>query len=263
MNNINKTLYIPLYGKAYVSKKGIILRDPTAEYIWKKEKFNIKGKSKSKWLAYFMAIRSAVFDEWTEKQITENPNSIVLHIGCGLDSRIKRVGRKDINWFDIDFPKVINERKKYYCESDNYHMVATDIRSSEWQNLIKPNQDVIIILEGLSMYLSPDELRAVLLNISKRFKSVKLLMDCYSERAAKLSKYKNPINNVGVFTVYGFDAPQSLALKTELEFEKEYCLTPQKFIDELKGIEKIIFKNLYAGKISKSLYRLYEFKKSK
>ena len=23
MNNVNKTLYIPLYGKAYVSKKGI------------------------------------------------------------------------------------------------------------------------------------------------------------------------------------------------------------------------------------------------
>ena len=27
MDNINKTLYIPLYGKAYVSKKGIILKD--------------------------------------------------------------------------------------------------------------------------------------------------------------------------------------------------------------------------------------------
>ena len=27
MNNVNKTLYIPLYGKAYVSHKGIILND--------------------------------------------------------------------------------------------------------------------------------------------------------------------------------------------------------------------------------------------
>lgn len=27
MNGINKTLYIPLYGKASVSKKGIILQD--------------------------------------------------------------------------------------------------------------------------------------------------------------------------------------------------------------------------------------------
>ena len=27
MNSVNKTLYIPLYGKSYVSKKGIILKD--------------------------------------------------------------------------------------------------------------------------------------------------------------------------------------------------------------------------------------------
>ena len=27
MDNVNKTLYIPLYGKAYVSKKGVILKD--------------------------------------------------------------------------------------------------------------------------------------------------------------------------------------------------------------------------------------------
>ena len=26
MNNVNKTLYIPLYGKAYVSKKGLFVR---------------------------------------------------------------------------------------------------------------------------------------------------------------------------------------------------------------------------------------------
>ena len=31
MNNVNRTLYIPLYGKAYVSRRGVILHDPKAE----------------------------------------------------------------------------------------------------------------------------------------------------------------------------------------------------------------------------------------
>ena len=39
MDNVNKTLYIPLYGKAYVSKKGMILKDTKAEEIWEKEAF--------------------------------------------------------------------------------------------------------------------------------------------------------------------------------------------------------------------------------
>ena len=33
MENVNKTLYIPLYGKAFVSKKGIILTDKMAEFM--------------------------------------------------------------------------------------------------------------------------------------------------------------------------------------------------------------------------------------
>ena len=48
MNNVNKTLYIPLYGKSKVSKQGIILKDSMAEKIWELESFKIKGKSKSK-----------------------------------------------------------------------------------------------------------------------------------------------------------------------------------------------------------------------
>ena len=71
MNSVNKTLYIPLYGKAYVSRKGIILDDKWAEKIWDAEGFKLKGKSKSKWLAYYMGIRSAVFDGWVKEKMAE------------------------------------------------------------------------------------------------------------------------------------------------------------------------------------------------
>ena len=51
MNNVNKTLYIPLYGKAFVSKRGLFLSDKRAEEIWKAEGFKLRGKAASKWLA--------------------------------------------------------------------------------------------------------------------------------------------------------------------------------------------------------------------
>ena len=89
MNNVNKTLYIPLYGKAYVSKKGLFLDDKKAEEIWKAEGFSLKGKSKSKWLAYFMAMRSKVFDNWVLSKVKEHPDSIILqskkHTGLYLN----------------------------------------------------------------------------------------------------------------------------------------------------------------------------------
>ena len=124
MNNVNKTLYIPLYGKAYVSKKNIILKDKKAEQIWGQAAFDLKGKSKSKWLAYYMAMRSAVYDDWVKQVIRSNSNAVVLHIGCGLDSRIERVSAQNTKWYDIDFPDVIAERRKYYTESGYYQYVS-------------------------------------------------------------------------------------------------------------------------------------------
>ena len=261
MNNVNKTLYISLYGKAYVSKKHIILHDKKAELIWEKEGFELKGKSKSKWLAYYMAMRSAFYDEWAEKEIRKNPEAIVLHIGCGLDSRIERISAKCKCWFDIDFPEVIEERRKYFEVADGYQMLAADMRLDYWKDSVEAGKDAIVIMEGVSMYFEPEQLYTLLKNLSGHFSSVNILMDCYTEKSAKASKYKNPINDVGVTHVYGYDNPQKLANRAGFAFKKEYDMTPKKYINELEGIEKSVFKYLFAGKIAKSMYRIYEFHK--
>ena len=262
MNNVNKTLYIPLYGKAYVSRKNRILHDKKAEEIWAQTAFPLKGKSKSKWLAYYMSMRAAVYDEWVEQEIRKSPNAVVLHVGCGLDGRCERVLEKAEQWYDIDFPEVIEERSKYYKESAYYRMIPADMRTEEWKQYIDEKKDAIIILEGVSMYFRPEELKKLLSGFSSYFNKISILLDCYTERAAKASKYKNPINDVGVTQVYGYDNPQELAETSGFVYVKEHDMTPQKYIAELQGMERKIFKKLYSGKIAKSLYRMYELKKS-
>ena len=259
MKNVNQTLYIPLYGKAYVSKKGIILSDKKAEEIWMAEGFELKGKSKSKWLAYYMGMRSAVFDCWVRRKLEKNQDAFVLHLGCGLDSRVCRVGTKNQLWYDVDFPEVIEERKKYFAKSEEYHMIGTDIRNDQWISGL-PKKPAVIVMEGVSMYLPQQELNALLDKLCGHFEYIDLLMDCYTELAAKVSKHKNPINDVGVMVVYGIDEPEVLENRN-LRFVKEYEITPMTMIGELNGIEKVIFRRLYAGSFSKKLYRMYEFQK--
>lgn len=260
MNSVNKTCYITLYGKSQVSKKGIIINDPKAEEIWAKEGFKLKGKSKSKWLAYYMAMRSKVFDSWVTEKLSENKNAVVLHIGCGMDSRIERIVAKENQWYDIDFDSVITERKKYYKETDNYHMIVGDASKPEWVTGLPENTDVIAILEGISMYLKPNEIEKLFQALNSHFNNVNLLIDFYTELSAKLSKYKNPINDVGVTTVYGLDEPKTLEANTGLTFIKEHDITPIEMIEELNGYEKAIFKKVFAGKFSKKMYRLYEYR---
>ena len=260
MDGVKKTLYIPLYGKAYVSRKGILLNDKKAEEIWEKEGFTLKGKSKSKWLAYYMGIRSSVFDHWLEKQMDKHEDAVVLHIGCGMDSRVERVGTRNHIWYDVDFPEVIQERKRYYKENEKYHMVEADVRDAHWFTDIPKDKTAILVMEGISMYLTTNELKELLKELSQHFNGVHLLMDCYTVFAAKASKYKNPINDVGVTVVYGMDEPRLLEDGTGVSFVREYEMTPDYLIEELKGLEKLVFKKVYGGNISKKMYRLYEYR---
>lgn len=262
MDSVNKTLYIPLYGKAFVSRKNIILKDKKAEIIWEKEKFPLKGKSKSKWLAYYMGMRSAVFDRWVNDQMSAMDDPVVIHLGCGMDSRIDRIEQKYHIWYDVDFPDVIKERKRYFLENANYHMLSADVRNPDWLKDILENRNAIIVMEGVSMYISTEDLKMILRSISDHFSNIHMLMDCYSAFAAKMSAVKNPINDVGGAVVYGIDDPAELEDNTGISFVKEHEITPHSLIDELHGIEKVIFKKLYAGKISRKTYRLYEFTKT-
>ena len=190
MNSVNKTLYIPLYGKSYVSKRGIFLDDKKAEEIWEAEGFALKGKSKSKWLAYYMGARSAVFDEWIKKQVADVQDAVVIHIGCGMDSRVLRVGTISQKWYDVDFAEVIEERKRYYSESVNYQMIAGDVRDGNWLTSVPEKKCAIVVMEGVSMYLTSTELHELTTSLCAHFEQIAFLMDCYTVLAAKVSKYK-------------------------------------------------------------------------
>lgn len=255
MDNVNQTLYIPLYGKALVSRRGILLRDPDAEALWDAAGILLKGKSASKWLAYTMGMRSSVFDGWLRDKLT--PDAVVLHLGCGLDSRCNRV-KCDNLWFDVDFPAVIAERKKHFPESENYRMIGSDLREN-WLESIPKGGTALVVMEGVSMYLTDQERQELLTAIGKHFDRVQLLLDGYTVFAARASKYKNPINDVGVTQAYGFDDPRELENGTGFAFLREQDMTPESLIAALPKGEQGVFRQFFAGKTAKKFYRLYEY----
>lgn len=260
MNPVNKTLYIPLYGKAYVSRRGLFLEDKKAEEIWEAEGFLLKGKAKSKWLAYNMGMRSAVFDQWTQQQMALWPDAVVLHVGCGLDSRCHRVGTEKHLWLDVDFPEVIRERKRYFRETENYRMLSSDIRDPAWFSQLPADRRAIIVMEGISMYLDMPELKEVLKRWKASFGEIRILMDSYTVFAAKATRYKNPIRGVGVTRVSGFDDPRELEEGTGLIFVEEHALIPDALIEQLPKREQRFFRTMFAGRMANKIYRLYEYR---
>ena len=258
MNEVNRTLFIPLYGKARVSRMNIILKDPTAEAIWEKEAFPIRGKSRSKWLAYNMAMRARVFDDWTDRMLAQNPHALVLHVGCGLDSRCRRAAQPYDLWIDCDFPEVIAVRRKYYAETEHYRMAALDASDPSQIAALPDCETAVAVLEGLSMYLTNAQLRAFLRTLHDRYPDLHVLMDVYTEFGARASKVKNPVNDVGVTELYGVDDIEGLLAGTGIRLRAEHSFTPAHLVDELRPAEKAVFRLLFTGRMYGRIYRLFE-----
>ena len=258
MNEVNKTLFIPLYGKSTVSKQHIILNDPDAERIWEAERFPIRGKSKSKWLAYNMAMRARVFDDWTDRMLRKHKDALVLHIGCGLDSRCRRVREPYRLWIDCDLPDVIAIRKDYFGESGNYRMQALDASDPAQIAALPESDTAIVVLEGLSMYLSKAQLRGFLGALRKKYRVLCVLMDIYTEFGAKASKYKIPVNDVGVTKLYGIDDMEGMIGGLGLRVVREHSFTPPALVNELKPMDRAFFRLMFTGRLYRKIYRLME-----
>ena len=258
MNEVNKTLFIPLYGKSKVSRQGIILNDPTAEKIWEKEAFPIRGRSRSKWLAYNMAMRARVFDDWTDAMLQKNSDALVLHIGCGLDSRCLRVKSSYAGWIDCDLADVIAVRRKYYFETEKYRMLTLDASDPAQIGSLPDSDTAIVVLEGLSMYLTNSQLRGLLQALQEKYRELHVLMDVYTEFGARASKYKNPVNDVGVTRLYGIDDIGSVIKGLRIRMVGEHSFTPAVLVNELKPSERLFFRLMFTGRLYGKIYRLYE-----
>jgi O-methyltransferase involved in polyketide biosynthesis len=57
-------------------------------------------------------LRNRELDHCARDFLGHHPEAVVVHIGCGLDSRFERVGNGQVEWYDLDLPDVIEPRWK-------------------------------------------------------------------------------------------------------------------------------------------------------
>lgn len=262
LNNESKTLFIPLLGKAIMSRDNLFLHDSKAEEIITKIDYDFNSLKQSKWLSMFMSVRALIIDELCNKYLLEHPGAIVIHLGCGLDSRCLRVKGNYKIWYDIDYESVIEIRKKFYKEDNHYQMIGSSVTDYKWLDQIEKSENILVVAEGLTMYLDEEEIRNLISEISRIFDSVYLIFDAYSKKGVKASKIKNPVNQMNARIIYGIDKPEEFLLLNEnLDHIATHII--KKDDNNLHGLTKFIFNNLYCGKISQSLYKVYEFKLKK
>ena len=142
-------------------------------------------------------------------------------------------------------------------------MLSFDI--TETNKLLElPNaKKALVVMEGVSMYFDNNKLLNILNTLSTKYAQVQIILDTYTSFAAKISKYKNPANELGVNNFYGIDDIAELIKDSDYKLIKELSFTPRYLVDELKGFEHFFFKLMFVNKLYGKFYKLQVLKKVK
>lgn len=191
--SVGWTLLVTLYLRACESRlERPILGDRAAadavehiDYNWARMRRWVPA-----WGNQFMvALRAKQLDVWAADFVNHHPDAVVLHLGCGLDSRVFRLDPPaTVQWFDVDLPDVIELRRKLYSDRDGYQMIASSVTDPSWLDRVPADRPALIVAEGLLMYLTEPEARELLKRITDGFDTGELLFDLLSQWGPRISK---------------------------------------------------------------------------
>ena len=205
-----ETMLMTLSGRALQSQwENPILRDPWAEEAMRH-------------IDYDIATRAATFDLLTQRYLAEHPDATVLHVGCGMDSRAFRVDPPaSVQWFDVDYPDVIDLRRQLFPERAAYHLIGAPLDDLRWLDEVPRDRHGLLVAEGVLHYLSETEVKALLNAVVAHFPSGQLIFDICNTMIVKQAG-KN-VGGTGATYRWGLDDPQDIKqLEPNLELIKEF-----------------------------------------
>lgn len=203
-----ETLLIPLHYRVLEGRKPHpILVDPKAEEIlgaidYDFSRFQAHGGS-----PVTVVLRAKKLDDWTREWIDEHPDGVVLSLGCGLDSRCLRVEGGRVDWYDLDFAEVIDLRRQFYAETQKYHLIPSSVTALEWMDTVQAQaHPVLVVAEGLFMYLQEAEVWAVFAGLTRAFPGCSLIFDLFTPLTVKsLNKRHRTLRQMGAQVHWGLD----------------------------------------------------------
>ncbi len=258
MTNESLTLFIPLWGKAQMSREGY-LPDPDAERIVSSVAYDFSQVDRSRKLAIYLAMRSARFDGFARNFAARHPEGLILQLGVGLDSRVRRVPCPN-PWYDLDLPDVIALRRRYFPENPRYHLIGAPALPPDWLAQVPRAEHALVLMEGLTMYLAEQDMHDLLAALHAHFSQATLIFDAYSQGAAKLSRLKNPVNRVKARIDFAMNGPDDLSVPGWQAAAPTDIITPEA-VARLRSIDRARFR--FMGRFGRSLYRIYRYTSQK
>jgi len=225
LGEVQETLLIPLYCRAVETKKeNPRIRDEEAVALLNKIDYDFSKWKTGKGSIFGVVARTIILDRETQNYINEHPNCVVVCIGCGLCTRYKRLDLKQATWYNVDFPDVIEARRKLITEGENVHNISKSCLDDTWPKDIEAaGKDVLIIIEGVLMYFTEDEIKHLIQIIKTNFKKVTLFAEIMHSLPSKFTKFHDTVRKTNAVFKWGIRYAKDFAkLDNSVKYIEEW-----------------------------------------
>jgi O-methyltransferase involved in polyketide biosynthesis len=225
-----ETTLATLYGKAMESRQpNSILGDRLAYQALQRIDYDFTKLRMSRRDQQSAAVRAKGYDGWVQRFLDTHAECTVLHLGCGLDTRVYRVDPPSTaDWYDIDLPDVIDLRQRLFAPREGLHTIAASVTDPHLLDDIPGDKPVLVVAEGLTPYLRAADGVAMLRRITEHFPSGEMVFDGYSRLGVWILQRYGPVKVSGAQVDWAIDDPRDLETAVPgLVFDSEWWLGDQ------------------------------------
>ncbi len=189
LSGVAETLLITLYIRAMESQRpDALIKDERAEAAVRQ----LDQETLRKTLALTddfsrvaVILKGREFDRHARDFLVRHPDAVVVHIGCGLDTRFERVAERNgqVEWYDLDLPDVIELRRKLVGgEGTRHHFLACSVLDSTWLEVVSAHRShsFLFLAEGVFMYFEEAQVKSLVLTLRDHFPGAELIFDAFS-----------------------------------------------------------------------------------
>ncbi len=250
LSGVPETMLQTVFARAKESKTRGAIRDLKAEEIIDKIDYNFSLADKDAAMHSGVIARTIVLDKMVSRWLSNNPGGVIVNIACGLDTRCYRM-KGYTHWYNLDLPETIDVRKKLLPESGTVSQIAMSAMDDWGPEIKETDCPVLIIIEGLTMYLNEKDVKGIFEIISAAFKNAAVFVETMNPIMVKKFKEKSIEASHAKFS-WGVKNGKALAeLLDGFEFSREHCLTEgmAEFVPIYKLLDKISFIKNISNKI--------------
>ncbi|WP_186420742.1 class I SAM-dependent methyltransferase [Bosea sp. CS1GBMeth4] len=207
-----ETLLITLWAKAGESRlPDSLLKDRFAARAAGRIDYDFARLKVDRDLMIGLAMRAHILDGWTRDFIARHRDAIVLHLGCGLDSRVFRIAPPaGIDWYEVDYPDVIALRRRLYPARRGCHLVGSSVTEPGWIEALPRHRPAMVVAEGLLPYLPEAEVPLLLRRLVRHCPAGEIVFDAYSSFGLRLVALQPSIRATGATLDWALDDPAEL-----------------------------------------------------